>query len=96
MLHLHFLYIIECLVQRVSVSQTIFIEFTQVFFMPSFIVCVDSPVMQFFEEVVFLVLLCEFREHSSVVSEIIDKSLKRLTVSIKEDFVVNSLQLVHV
>ena len=52
--------------------------------------------MHLFVEHVFVILSYEFWENFSIVSEIVDKGFKSLTVTIQENFLVNLFESVHV
>ena len=72
------------------------IKLSQVILLPLSVLLVNSPVVQLLVEVVLTILIRELWEHLSVVPEIVDQCLKRLSISIQEDLVVHLLQLVHI
>ena len=55
----------------------------------------NLPEVKLLEEMDLIVLIHEFREYSSIVSQVVDKVLECLTVSIQEHSVINFLELMH-
>lgn len=55
----------------------------------------DLPEVEFFEEMLFVVVVKEFWEHLSLISEIVNEVLESLSVSIQENFSINFFEFVH-
>jgi hypothetical protein len=55
----------------------------------------NLPIFKLFKEMNFIVVVHELWENLSIVSKIVNKILERLSISIKEHFVINLLEFMH-
>jgi len=55
----------------------------------------NLPIFKLFKEMNLIVVVDELWEHLSIISEIVNEILERLSISIKEHFIINLLEFMH-